>query len=117
MASPVISVLEQAMYTGSSQKGYYWAFRHPNPDAPPETYRLTRRAGNGWALLLAASRATKEVLAFYADSPDDTRAVQEALRWLGIAGQVESGPDGAVLTLASGQSLPARQGGGEKKTK
>ncbi|HEY3367903.1 MAG TPA: hypothetical protein VGK74_22825 [Symbiobacteriaceae bacterium] len=117
MASPVIHALEHAMYTGSSEKLYYWAFRHPNPDAPPETYRLTRRAGNGWALLLAASKATKEVLAFYAETPEDAKAVQDALRWLEIGGQVESGPEGAVLNLAGGQSIASRQAGGEKKTK
>lgn len=114
MASPVIHALEHASHTGSSEKLHYWAFRHPNPDAPPETYRLTRRAGNGWAQLLAASKQTKEVLAFFAETPEDVSAVREALRWLGIAGQVESSPDGNLLRLAAGQTIPSRQPGGEK---
>jgi hypothetical protein len=114
MASPVISALEEARYTGSSPKLYYWAFRHPNPDAPPETYRLTRRAGNGWAQLLAASRVTGQVLNFYVETPEDVKAVTEALRWFGIAGQIETGAGGPVLKLASGAAIPSHHPGGEK---
>lgn len=105
------------MYTGSSPKLYYWAFRHPNPDAPPQTYRLTRRAGNGWAQLLAASRETKQVLAFYAPTPDDEKAVLEGLKWLGITAAIESGPEGPVLRVADGTVLNSMQPGGEKPKK
>jgi|GEM_PF-2385406 len=117
MASPVIKALEECMYTGSSSKGFYWAFRHPNADAPPETYRLVRRDRNGWAQLLAASRATGQVLNFYADTPEDRKAVTEALRWFGIAGQVEVGSDGTVLKLAGGAPIPSALTGGEKPKK
>lgn len=115
--SPVITALEAAMYTGSSSKGLYWAFRHPNPDAPPQTYRLTRRAGNGWTLLLAASRETREVLAFYADTPEDQAAVRSALQWLGIQGDIIPADAGATLRLASGKSLKSQMLGGEKPKK
>ncbi|HYG58393.1 MAG TPA: hypothetical protein VD902_10070, partial [Symbiobacteriaceae bacterium] len=94
MPSAVITALEQAKYTGSSEKHYYWAFRHPNPDAPPQTYRLTRRQGNGWAQLLAASGETKQVLNFFIAGDEDQKAVAEALRWLGIKGSIESGGEG-----------------------
>lgn len=117
MASPVIKALEQAMYTGSSPKLYYWAFRHPNPDAPPQTYRLTRRSGNGWWQLLAASRESKEVFSFFVETEEDQRAVREALRWLGIAGEVSAGPEGTVLKLAGGTTLPSHHPGGEKPKK
>lgn len=117
MPSPVITALEQAMYTGSSDKRHYWAFRHPNPDAPPQTYRLTRRAGNGWAQLLAASKTTGQVLAFFAPTDDDQKAVTEALRWLGIAARIESGTEGPVLKLADGTALPSFHPGGEKPKK
>jgi hypothetical protein len=117
MASPVIEALEQAMYTGSSTKRYYWAFRHPNPDAPPQTYRLTRKAGNGWALLLAASKATKEVLSFFAETEEDQKAVKEALRWLGIQAEVVSTPEGTSLRLPSGKVMPSFHPGGEKPKK
>ncbi|MDF2630701.1 MAG: hypothetical protein K0R39_4532 [Symbiobacteriaceae bacterium] len=117
MASPVTAALQQAEYTGSSEKRYYWAFKHPNPDAPPHTYRLCRRAGNGWAQLLAASKQTKEVLAFFAETPDDQQAVTEALLWLGIKGLVGGGPEGTVLRLSSGATLPSFHPGGEKPKK
>jgi hypothetical protein len=117
MGSLVIDALEQAMYTGSSPRGLFWAFRHPNPDAPPETYRLTRRAGNGWALLLAASKVTGEVLAFYVETPEDQQAIKEALRWLGISGQIETGAEGTVLKLGSGTAIPSKLSGGEKPKK
>ncbi|MFZ5622735.1 MAG: hypothetical protein ACOY5W_17090 [Pseudomonadota bacterium] len=117
MASPVISALEAAMYTGSSPKGQFWAFKHPNPDAPPQTYRLTRRSGNGWTLILAASKETKEVLAFHADTPEDQAAVREALKWLGINGDIVAGEEGVTLRLQSGQSIPSQLVGGEKPKK
>lgn len=117
MASPVKTVLEAAMHTGSSPKGLYWAFRHPNPDAPPQTYRLTRRSGNGWTQLLAASKETKQVLNFYAESSEDQSAVKEALKWLGIAGEIKTEGESLALRLASGQSIPAQLMGGEKPKK
>lgn len=117
MASPVTAVLESAMYTGSSPKGFYWAFRHPNPDAPPQTYRLTRRSGNGWLLLLAASRETKAILSFYAETPEDQQAVKDALRWLGIPATLQAGDDGIVLRLADGAVVRSQMAGGEKPTK
>lgn len=116
-SSAVIRALEQAMYTGSSERHHYWAFRHPNPDAPPQTFRLTRRQGNGWAQLLAASKATKQVLNFYAPTEDDQKAVAEALRWLGINGRIEPGEEGPVLRLPNGTELPSHQPGGEKPKK
>jgi hypothetical protein len=116
MASPVINALEQAMYTGSSPKGLFWAFRHPNPDAPPQTYRLTRRSGNGWTLLLAASKETKEVLGFYADTPEDQQVVLEALKWFGISAQLENRADGVVMKTA-GKEIPSKMYGGEKPKK
>jgi hypothetical protein len=117
MASPVITALDQAMYTGSSPKLYFWAFRHPNPDAPPQTYRLTRRSGNGWTQLLAASKETKQVLAFYAPAPEDEKAVAEALRWFGIPGQIAAGAEGPQLQLPDGTVLNSVQPGGEKPKK
>lgn len=117
MASPVISALEAAMYTGSSPKGQFWAFKHPNPDAPPETYRLTRRSGNGWTLLLAASKQTGEVLSFHADPPEDQAAVTEALKWLGIKGDIVTADDSVALRLASGQTVKSQLVGGEKPKK
>lgn len=117
MASLVVAALQQAMYTGSSERLYYWAFRHPNPDAPPQTYRLCRRAGNGWVQLLVASRETKQVLAFFAGTPEDEKAVTEALRWFGISGRVEAGPEGAVLKPEWGSPVPSFQPGGEKPKK
>jgi len=117
MASPVIAALQQAMYTGSSEKRYYWAFRHPNQDAPPQTYRLTRRAGNGWAQLLAASKETKQVLAFFVETPEDEKAVAEALMVLGIGARVEDGPEGKVPRPDYGNPLPSHHPGGEKPKK
>jgi hypothetical protein len=117
MASPVVAALEQAMYTGSSPKLRYWAFRHPNPDAPPQTYRLTRRAGNGWAQLLAASKQTKQVLAFYAPTPEDEKAVSDALKWLGIPGQIVAAGEGLQLQLPDGTVFTSAQPGGEKPRK
>ncbi len=117
MPSPVVSALEAAMYLGSSPKGQYWAFKHPNPDAPPQTYRLTRRSGNGWTLLLAASKATGDVLSFYADSPEDQAAVKDALTWLGIKGEILSGGEGTILRLATGHLIPSQLVGGEKPKK
>ena len=116
-SSAVIQALEQAMYTGSSDRHFYWAFRHPNPDAPPQTFRLTRRQGNGWAQLLAASKATKQVLNFYVATEDDQKAVLEALRWLGIPGQIEPGQEGPVLRLSDGTALLSNHPGGEKPKK
>ncbi|MBY6276488.1 hypothetical protein [Symbiobacterium thermophilum] len=116
MASLVHKALDAARFTGSSPKGLYWAFRHPNPDAPPQTYRLCRRDRNGWKLLLAASAATGEVLAFYVETSEDQQAVREALRWLGIRGEVLPG-DPAVLRLATGQEFPSTLVGGEKPKK
>jgi len=117
MASLVISALEEAYYTGSSPQGLYWAFRHPNPDAPPQTYRLNRRAGNGWLLLLAASRETKAILSFYVETPEDQQAVRDALKWLGIPGSLESDAEGVYLRLANGQSIRSTLVGGEKPKK
>jgi hypothetical protein len=116
MAS-AIRALEEALYTGSSTKGYFWAFIHPNPDAPPQTFRLTRRSRNGWDLLLAASKETKEVLSFYTDTPEDRDAVQEALRWLSISGRVEESDEGPVIRLADGKVIPSQLYGGEKPKK
>lgn len=115
MASPVTQALNEAMYTGSSQRLYYWAFRHPNPDAPPQTYRLTRREKNGWTQLLVASKETGDVLAFHADTPEDQKAVKEALKWFGIQGDVESSGDVTLLKLAGGSELVSAVWGGEKK--
>ncbi|MFZ5824942.1 MAG: hypothetical protein ACOY94_11480 [Bacillota bacterium] len=117
MASPVISALEAAMYTGSSPKGQFWAFKHPNPDAPPQTYRLTRRSGNGWTLILAASKETGEVLSFHADTPEDQAAVKEALKWLGIKGEIVADEDGVSLRLAKGGTIKSQLVGGEKPKK
>lgn len=118
MASPVITALEAAMYTGSSPKGHFWAFKHPNPDAPPQTYRLTRRSGNGWNLILAASKETHEVISFHADTPEDQQAVREALKWLGIKGEIiTEGEAGVTLQLANGGSIPSQLVGGEKPKK
>lgn len=117
MASLVINALESALYTGSSPKGQYWAFRHPNPDAPPQTYRLSRRNGNGWTLLLAASRETKELLAFYTENADDHAAVRDALKWLGIDGKIEGSEEGVILRLADGQVIRSQPVGGEKPKK
>jgi len=116
-ASPVVGVLEAAMHLGSSHKGQYWAFLHPNPDAPPQTYRLTRRSGNGWTLLLAASRATGEILAFHAETPEDQAAVKDALKWLGIHGQIIAEGEAVSLRLASGKTIPSQLVGGEKPKK
>lgn len=115
MASPVIQALNQAMLTGSSPRLHYWAFRHPNPDAPPQTYRLTRRDRNGWLQLLVASKETGDVLAFHADTPEDQAAVKEALKWFGIAGDVESSGETTILKLVSGSELVSTVWGGEKK--
>jgi len=116
MASLVRKALEAAQFTGSSPRGRYWAFRHPNPDAPPQTYRLTRRSGNGWTLLLAASKATGQVLSFFAETEEDQQAVREALQWLGIRGDILPGEE-VALRLASGESIPSRLVGGEKPKK
>jgi hypothetical protein len=117
MASLVVTALEAAMYTGSSPKGQFWAFKHPNPDAPPQTYRLTRRSGNGWTLLLAASKETKQVLSFYADTPEDQAAVREALKWLGIQAEIVNDGDGFILRTATGQTIRSQMAGGEKPKK
>ncbi|MBP2019835.1 hypothetical protein J2Z79_003277 [Symbiobacterium terraclitae] len=116
MASLVRKALEAAQFAGSSPKGRYWAFRHPNQDAPPQTYRLARRAGNGWTLLLAASKATGQVLSFYVESDEDQQAVREALQWLGIRGEIVPGEE-VTLRLASGASIPSQLVGGEKPKK
>jgi hypothetical protein len=116
MASPVIQALEAARLVNSSPKGAYWAFRHPNPDAPPETYRLHRREGNGWRLLLAASRETKAVLNFCAETPEDQAAVLEALRWFGIDGKIQPSSEGVFLHVG-GQQIPSKIVGGEKPKK
>lgn len=116
MASLVRQALDLARFTGSSPKGLYWAFRHPNPNAPPQTYHLCRRSGNGWKLLLAASAATGEVLSFYVETQEDQQAVADALRWLGIRGEVAPG-EPPVLRLAAGQELPSTLVGGEKPRK
>lgn len=115
MASPVTHALNEAMYTGSSQKLYYWAFRHPNPDAPPHTFRLTRREKNGWLQLLVASKETGAVLAFHADTPEDQAAVKDALKWFGIHGEIESAGGATILKLANGSELVSAVWGGEKK--
>jgi len=116
MASLVRKALEAAAHTGSSPKGLYWAFRHPNPDALPQTYRLCRRSGNGWTLLLAASRATRQVLAFYVETPADQEAVREALKWLGIRGDIVAEPE-TSLRLDDGRTIPSQVVGGEKPKK
>lgn len=119
MASLVTKALGAAKLapSGSSDKGYFWVFRHPNPDAPPQTYRVTRRAGNGWLQLLAASAETKQVLHFHADTPEDQQAVRDALRWLGITGTIESGDEGVSLRLTDGTVLKSTLLGGEKPKK
>lgn len=116
MASLVRKSLEAAQLTGSSPQGRFWAFRHPNPDAPPQTYRLARRSGNGWTLLLAASKATGQVLAFYVETDEDQQAVREALQWLGIRGEIVAG-EVATLRLATGEVIPSTLVGGEKPKK
>lgn len=117
MASLVVTALEAAMYNGSSPKGQFWAFKHPNPDAPPQTYRLTRRAGNGWTLLLAASKETQDILSFYAETPEDQAAVKEALKWLGIKGEILTDDQGVLLRTAAGKSIKSQMAGGEKPKK
>jgi hypothetical protein len=111
--SPVIQALDAAMLVNSSPKGTYWAFRHPNPDAPPETYRLTRKEKNGWRQILVASKETKEVLNFCAETQEDQAAVLEALRWFGIPGEIALTPEGITLKLTN-QSLLSKITGGEK---
>ncbi|HYF93502.1 MAG TPA: hypothetical protein VD969_14915 [Symbiobacteriaceae bacterium] len=117
MASPVTAALQQAMYTRSSDKRYYWAFQRPGAAGPPQTYHLCRRAGNGWAQLLVASRETGEILAFFTATPEDEKAVAEALKWLGIPARVESGPEGPILRPERGNPLPSFHPGGEKPKK
>lgn len=119
MASLVTQALTAASLTptGSSPKGKFWVFRHPNPDAPPQTYRVTRRQGNGWVLLLAASRETKQVLSFNADTPEDQAAVAEALKWLGIAGEIKADSEETWLQLADGTRIKSQVAGGEKPKK
>lgn len=119
MASLVAQALTAASLapTGSSPKGQFWVFRHPNPDAPPQTYRVTRRQGNGWVLILAASRETKQVLSFHADTPEDQSAVADALKWLGIAGQIQTDSEGVWLKLADGTRIKSQVAGGEKPRK
>lgn len=113
MASPVIQALEKALYVRSGHVGIYWAMRSPNPDHPPMTFRLHRRSGNGWALLLAASKETGDVLSFYVESDADRQAVLEALKWLGISGRIEDTAAGPVLQ-AGGKAIPSARYGGEK---
>lgn len=115
-ASPVIQALEAASLVKSSPKALYWAFRHPNPDAPPETYRLQRREKNGWRLLLAASKETKEVLNFCAETQEDQAAVLEALKWLGIKGEILPTPEGIALRLTN-ETILSKMVGGEKPKK
>lgn len=113
MASQVVQALEKASNVRSAHIGIYWAMKSPNPDHPPQSYRLHRRSGNGWALLLAASKATGEVAWFYAETDADRRAVTDALKWFGISGQIADGPQGPVLQ-AGGTELASRRYGGEK---
>lgn len=115
--SLAIKALEAASMVHSSPKGDFWAFRHPNPDFPPETYRLTRRDRNGWRLILAASKTTKEIFTFHADEPGDQQAVREALGWLGIDGRIETEGETVVLKLADGKTIKSELAGGEKPKK
>jgi dipeptidyl aminopeptidase/acylaminoacyl peptidase len=117
MASRVVDALNQALLTGSSPNGYYWAFVHPNPDAPPQTYRLTRKSRNGWTLLLAASKATKEVVWVYMETEEDQKAVTEALKWLGISATISTTEAGTFLNLASGETIVSKLYGPEEKAK
>lgn len=57
------------------------------------------------------------MLAFYVGTPEDEKAVTEALRWLGIKGQIETGADGTVLKLSGGITIPSHLSGGEKPKK
>lgn len=113
--SPVIAALAEASLINSSPRltSQYWAFIHPNPDSPPQTYRLHRKEKNGWRLLLVASKETKEVLNFCAETQEDQAAVLEALKWLGIEGQITPTAEGITLKLAN-QSLVSKIVGGEK---
>lgn len=117
-SSPVTLALEAASLDKSSSRftSEYWAFRHPNQDAPPETYRFHRREKNGWRLLLTASKETKEVLDFCAETQEDQAAVLEALKWLSIPGQITPSPEGITLKLAN-QSIVSKMVGGEKPKK
>lgn len=110
----MLQALDKALHARSGHAGLYWAIRSPNPDHPPQTYRLHRRSGNGWTLLLAASRETGEVSWFYAETDADRQAVLEALKWFGGTGQITEGPQGPVLQ-AGGREVPSRRYGGEKK--
>lgn len=114
-SSPVVVALAEASLVNSSPRltSNYWAFIHPNQDAPPQTYRLQRKEKNGWRLLLAASKATKEVLNFCAETQDDQAAVLEALKWLGIEGQIAPTPEGITLKVGD-KSLVSKIIGGEK---
>lgn len=116
--SPVIAALAEASLVNSSPKltSQYWAFIHPNPDAPPQTYRLHRKENNGWRLLLVASKETKEVLNFCAETQEDQAAVLEALKWLGIQGQITPAAEGITLQVEN-QSLVSKVVGGEKPKK
>lgn len=113
--SPVIAALEEATLVNSSPRltSQYWAFIHPNQDAPPKTYRLQRKEKNGWRLLLAASKETKAVLNFCAETQEDQAAVLEALKWLGIEGQIAPSAEGITLKVGD-QTILSKIIGGEK---
>lgn len=114
-----VRVLQTASLAKSSPKdyAYYWAFRHPNEELPPETFRLSRRDGAGWFQLLVASRETKEVFNFQVESAEDKQAVLEALKWFGISGSIVDGAEGPALRLANGTEVPSLRWGGEKPKK
>lgn len=116
---PAVKVLETASLVRSSPKeyAYWWAFRHPNAELPPETYRLSRKEGAGWFLLLVASRETKEVFNFQVETDHDRQAVLEALKWFGISGSIQEGAESPVLRLADGTEIPSERWGGEKPKK
>lgn len=116
---PAVQALETAVLVKSSPKeySYFWAFRHPNADMPPETFRLSRRHGAGWFLLLVASRETGEVYNFNVETAEDRQAVEAALPFFGLSGKVEDAAEGAVLKLSNGRAIAAAVYGGEKPKK
>ncbi len=113
MASQAVQALAKAADTRSAKSGIFWAILSPNPDEPRRTFRLHRRSGNGWALLLAASREAQTVGWFFAESEDDRAAVLQALAWLGMNGRITDSPTGPVLHVGN-QELVSRRYGGEK---
>jgi hypothetical protein len=115
-AHPAVKALDSALMVRSSPREYahYWAFRHPNEEMPPETFRLSRRQGAGWLLLLVASRDTKQVYNFQVETEDDKQAVLASLPWFGLSGTIADAAEGPVLKVNNGQEVPSQRWGGEK---